>query len=340
MIISIVLFMALIAFLLWAFAFHSGSENSATGAAKENGNSGQKIDGTSKCVDCARRRIDGVYVKTAVANLAPAAIMIDNHPDARPQAGLEKANLVYEAEVEGYYTRLMAVFATDEKVEKIGPLRSARPYFVDWADELGAVYGHCGGSPEALVDIEQKGLVDLNEFYSGQYFWRATNRAAPHNIYISSDNFNKFLIDKNILPSDYSSWQFKEDAPTTNSSTTAEISINYRAPSFRAKWVYDKTDNDYIRYFENGPELTADNNLIIAKNIIIQIVPAAVIDAVLRLKMQNVGSGDATICLDGACQAGRWVKEDSASRTRFNYANGEEVKFNAGTTWIEVMRPN
>ncbi|MDD5527733.1 MAG: DUF3048 domain-containing protein [Patescibacteria group bacterium] len=340
MIISIVLFLVILSCLLWAFAARPGIKSKADISAVADDNSALSVKKSAKCDNCARRQIDGVYVEPSIADLAPVAIMIDNHPDARPPAGLEKANLVYEAEVEGYYTRLMAVFASGGEVGKIGPVRSARPYFVDWANELQAVYAHCGGSPEALVDIEQKGIVDLNEFYNGQYFWRAADRSAPHNIYISSADFNKFLTAKNITAGDYQAWQYKEDSPVADSSTTEPILIDYRAPEFQAKWVYDKTGNDYIRYYQDKLVLTADNNLLVAKNVIIQTVPAAVIDAVLRLKMQDVGSGIAKICLDGACRPGAWSKPDSSSRTIFSYADGEEVKFNAGTTWVEVMRPN
>ncbi|HTX87225.1 MAG TPA: DUF3048 domain-containing protein [Candidatus Nanoarchaeia archaeon] len=334
MIISIVLFMAILSWLLWLIFFH------AAAAVSEKTWSAADNSAAAKCPDCVRRRIDGVYVKPDQANLPPVAVMIDNHPDARPQSGIEKANLVYEAEVEGYYTRLMAIFASGDTIARIGPVRSARPYFVDWAQELNAVYVHCGGSPEALVDLIKSGITDLNEFYNGHYFWRSTDRVAPHNIYISSDNFTKYSTDNNIAPTAYGSWQYKEDSPSPEASSSDEVDINYQVADFRVKWVYDKTGNDYIRYANNQPELTADRDLIIAKNIIIQIVPAAAIDAELRLKMDDVGSGTATICLDGVCQPGLWKKQSALSRTEFTTAVGQAVKFNAGPTWVEVMRPN
>jgi hypothetical protein len=292
------------------------------------------------CADCIRRQLDGVYVDPDQANLPPVAVMIDNHSEARPQSGINQASLVYEAEVEGYYTRLMVIFASGDKINKIGPVRSARPYFVDWAQELQAVYGHCGGSPEALVDIEQKGLVDFDQFYNGPLFWRTDDRAAPHNIYTSSDNIYKFLAKKNVGMGNYIPWRFKDDSPANNSSSSQPILINYKAGDFKISWQYDRENNDYIRYFQASPELTADNQEIKAKNLIIQTVPATVIDNDLRLKMNDIGSGRATICLDGYCQPGSWSKADYSSRTKFSYDNGLEVSFNAGTTWIEVMRPN
>jgi len=190
-----------------------------------------------------------------------------------------------------------------------------------------------------LVDLVQKDMVDLNEFYNGQYFWRANNRTAPHNIITSSANLNKFLEKSKIIQGDYQPWLFKDDSPNESASTTAVVALNYNQPDFKASWIYNKEDNDYIRYLGDKPYLTADKNIISAKNIIIQYVPAKVVDDKLRLDMADIGSGKATICLDGICLPGNWSKENYTTRTMFTYANGDEVKFNAGTTWIEVVRP-
>ena len=225
------------------------------------------------------------------------AVMIDNHPSALPPAGVERANLVYEAEVEGNYTRLMAVFANSDEIGSIGPVRSARPYFVDWAEELDAVYAHVGGSPDALAEISQDRVRDLNQFYNGQYFWRSDLREAPHNVFTSRDNLNQFLSDEKISSSTYISWQFKDEKNTSEIQVNnPEIDIDFNQPGTGIKWVYDKINNDYVRYLGNVPQITADNNQILAKNIVIQTVPATVIDNELRLKMADVGVGQAVIC--------------------------------------------
>jgi hypothetical protein len=338
---SIVLFMSALVALSITFAssiFKPATKNiiSQTNSSKNISTSSTTV---AACLGCVRRKIDGVYVNPEAANLPPVAIMIDNHPDARPQLGINKANLVYEAEVEGYYTRLMAIFANNQDITAIGPVRSARPYFVDWAQELNAVYGHCGGSPEALVDIEQKNLVDFNEFYNSQYFWRSKDKTAPHNIYTSSENIEKFLAKTNNGQTTYTSWQYKDDLPLNKASTSDSIKINYAGNDFKVSWNYDNENNNYIRYFKDSPELTADDEKILAKNIVIQYIHSIVVDNEGRLNMDDVGSGRATICMDGLCRSGSWSKTNYSSRTIFSYDSGVEVKFNAGTTWIEVMRP-
>ena len=121
-----------------------------------------------------------MLVSAEEANLQPYAVMIDNHPDARPSSGLAAANLVFEVPVEGGMTRYMAVFDATTTVDQIGPVRSARPYFVELADALGAVYAHVGGSPDGLNLITSlPKFRDLNEFWNGKYFWRSAKRDAP-----------------------------------------------------------------------------------------------------------------------------------------------------------------
>ena len=291
------------------------------------------------CDNCVKRKIDGFLVKVGQENLPQIAIMIDNHFNARPVHGIDRANLVYEAEVEGSFTRYMAIFDSSTDVKEIGPVRSARPYFIDWAQEFDAIYTHCGGSPEALVKIIQRDINDLNEFYNGSYFWRTKNKKAPHNILTSMENLGKYISKaEKIKTPDYLSWKYKEENPSTETSTP-EIEVNFSNRSFQVSWKYNPIDNDYIRSLAGQMHLTAENNIISAKNIIIQKIPAKVIDEKLRLEMNVTGDGNAIICLDGKCRKATWEKRAAKSRTRFYYLNETEVEFNPGSTWIEIVRP-
>lgn len=292
----------------------------------------------SPCEGCVRRSLDGVWVKDAESNLPLVAVMIDNHPSARPAKGIDRAGVVYEAEVEGNYTRFMAVFSGKEGPKEIGPVRSARSYFLDWAAELGAVYSHCGGSPDALAKIVQRDIVDLNEFYNGQYYWRDNGRTAPHNVTTSWKDLEKFLENSDMTSGDFKPWKFKVDSPK-ESATSSMITINYNHPEFKVQWLYDKEGNDYIRLSDGKEQRTYDDRQLRAKNLLIQIIPAKVVDEKLRLDMDPIGKGPATICLDGECQEGEWAKDGFRERTIFSLANGKEVELNAGQTWVEVVRP-
>jgi hypothetical protein len=281
-----------------------------------------------------RRYIDGVLVESGKENIFPVAVIIDNHPDSRPPAGLSQASLVYEAQVEGVTTRYLAVFAGWQQLDNIGPVRSARPYFIGWARELSALFVHCGGSPEALAKIIKNNILDLNEFYQGQYFWRGSDRSAPHNIMTSTKKLRSFLMDEDLIEGKYFGWNFKDDEPAIES-TSQEITI----PEFAVRWIYNRNKNDYTRYLGEKKHLDSEEEEIRAKNVIMAFMPAEVLDEELRLKIETIGIGQAVVCLDGVCREGEWHKKSATSRTRFYNLSGNEFIFNAGPTWIEVVRP-
>jgi len=295
------------------------------------------LDIEAQCKDCVRRYIDGVFVKKGEENLYPLSVVIDNHVKARPPAGLSEASLVYEAEAEGNITRYLAVFANGENIERIGPVRSARPYFIDFAKEFSALFVHCGGSPEALVKISKDNIFGLNEFYNSSYFWRDKNRPAPHNVFTSIELLNKYI--KNYESGKFLSWKFKDEKLPNNDELNREITINFKYPDFIVKWKYDIINNEYLRYLSGAIHKDEAGKEIKVKNIIVQESKTEVLDEELRLKIETTGQGDAIVCLDGFCRPAQWRKDNPSSRTRYYYEDNHEVVFNVGKTWIEIVRP-
>ena len=117
------------------------------------------------------RAIDGVLIDESEEDAYPMAVTIENNEKARPQSGLDQANLVIEAPVEGGITRFLAIFADNQEVKSIGPIRSARSYFLDWAQEFDALYSHVGGSPEALKTIKNNyQIYNLNQYFQSKYY--------------------------------------------------------------------------------------------------------------------------------------------------------------------------
>lgn len=286
-----------------------------------------------------QRKIDGVMVPEGEDNNFLIATMIDNHKDARPHAGISRAHLVFEAEVEGAATRIMAVFSSGQDIKEIGPVRSARPYFIDWARELSALYVHVGGSPDALVKIQQDKILDINEFYNGKYFWRGTDKSAPHNVYTSSENLDKYLSDKSADRNRIIPWNFKEDLPESDRATSSVIRIDYKIATDRVEWKYDRKSNYYQRYVAGEAYFDKSGESVHAKNVVVMEAVAQELDEKLRLDMDTIGSGKSMVCMDGKCQNGGWEKKHPADRTRFFKEDGVEIKFNAGMTWIQVVRP-
>lgn len=237
----------------------------------------KKIENISSCSPvnndtCVRRAIDGVFVKPELANIYPLAVIIDNHPDSRPPSSLAKASLVYEAETEAGITRYLAIYAGGDNLKEIGPVRSARPYFVDWSKELQAVMIHCGGSPAALAKLTYNKMLDLNEFYQGAYFWRDENKTAPHNVYTSWASLSQYLEKNNLTKGDFESWKFKDDAPDDGRPLNSEVDVSYKISGYLVKWKYDSRKNDYLRYLDGEIHHDQDGKVIRAKNIIIEFI--------------------------------------------------------------------
>ncbi|MCD4761960.1 DUF3048 domain-containing protein [bacterium] len=287
----------------------------------------------------APRILDGLYVNVDAENKLPVAIMIDNHADARPPAGLSEANLVYEAEAEGGITRYLALFADIGSIGEIGPVRSARPYYLEWANEFSALYVHVGGSPVALAKIVKDNIENLNEFFKGEYFWRSSTFSPPHNVFTSGENIMSYLKQREKRDGIYLGWQFKDGEEISGRGTTSKITIDFRLLHYEAVWKYDQIKNNYERWLGDEKHLDADKNGIFADNVIIQIMPAEEIDEKLRLKMNTVGEGRAFVCLDGKCQEANWKKKNKGARTRFYDISEQEIIFNRGVTWVEVVRP-
>jgi hypothetical protein len=288
------------------------------------------------------RYIDGVMIEEEdKVNLWPAGVMIDNMLDARPPFGLDKANLVIESLAEASITRFLAFFDLGETIDKIGPVRSARPYFAEWASELGAVYVHSGGSPEALAKIKAGvyDIYDLNEFYNGNDFWRDRNRYAPHNLLTSSELLATVVARKvGDQSANYSRFVFKnEKAIDERGDEATEFEIYYNETTHLVKWIYDREANDYIRYQAGQKHLTADGTEIKAKNVVIQYVEMEILDSVGRKRIKTIDNKLAIIFQDGQKIEGYWQKENSQSRTKFYTKDGQEISFNRGITWIEVV---
>lgn len=296
-----------------------------------------------KIEECQNRRsLDGVCLDNGLAEKYPVAVMIDNHPDSWPQFGLSRAQIVYSTLVEGGATRLMAVFAGG-LAERIGPVRSARPYYLGWAKELDAFYGHSGGSPEAISVIKKNNVKNLEEAtnYGPLYFWRDKKFAAPHNLFTSTKNLEQASVDFNLATAtpEIESWQFS-DSPTAAVETAEKISITYSTLGiFDVAYEYSTSTNNYLRFQNNEPSIDAlDNRQIEVKNLIIQFVPAEIhLDAEDRLRINTLGAGSAFVLFNGQIIRGTWRKNDFNSRTKFFDAAGNEIIFPSGNIWVEVV---
>jgi hypothetical protein len=286
------------------------------------------------------RLLDGVGVDTEEeANPSVFAAQIENMIDARPLSGVARANLVYETLAEGGITRLMALFVADSEAPEIGPIRSARLYFMDWAEEYGALYAHSGGSPEALGAMPKYEIFDLNEFSNGGYFWRSKTRYAPHNLYTSTKKLSEAFADKGgKAKSNFDAWQFKEEVELTGRpAEERKIIIPFSTRTYEVSWQYSRKTNDYLRYEAGIIQQDRDGLEVKAKNVVVQFAKIVSIDAIDRKKITTIGKGEAIVFQDGLRIDGIWEKEAKGGRTKFYDSAGVEIKFNPGVTWVEVV---
>lgn len=287
--------------------------------------------------DCEfRAKLNGVCVNNFEAQIPTLiSVMIENHPDSRPQAGLAEADVVYEAMVEGNYTRFLALYPYTTKVDKVGPVRSARPYFLDWVAEYHSpVYMHVGGSPDALKLIKTRGVWDIDEFFHGNSFWRSKDRLAPHNTYTNTERWTKLMGTETEIK--YSGWEFNTTTPNCVTGCVDFIEIPYLRPDFVTGWKFNSSTQNYERWQDGAPHKT-EKDTIHADTIAIMEAPVKVLDGVGRLEMKTIGSGPAVVVVNGKRIMGTWQKSGPSERTNFYDANGVGIKFKPGKIWIQVV---
>ena len=282
-------------------------------------------------------------------NVRPLAVMINNYIDARPQSGLINADLVYEVIAEGGITRFLAFFLS-KTPEKIGPIRSAREYYLVLVKELGdAVFMHIGWSPQALEAIETWPVRSLGR--GGGQFWRDTslNVATEHTAYSNGTVLRK--ISDNLGWSgkkDFDVWQFKNDKEGYNTAQAVNnISIDFwNKGDYSAIWKYDQKTNGYLRFTGYDSSLVPiphkdreSGKQIWAKNVIVQFAVETKVngDEKGRLIYDLIGSGDGLVFIDGKVNKVTWSKALRDGRTKFYNGSGEEFKFNRGMVWISIV---
>ncbi len=304
------------------------------------GNDGQNSDvvSTAEASDeplpCPYRRLmDGVCVSSIdFTNPRLVAVMVENSRDAWPLSGLSQASIVYEAPVEGDIPRFLAIYQSDTDAEEVGPVRSARPYYLDWAEEYGnPVYMHVGGSDAALDSIHNRDILDINEMSRGWYFWRSSNRSAPHNTYTSHDLWQNAIdsYGQNYSAAEFAAWNFLENEPCTND-CISEVSVGFsNVPSYQVTWQYSTSTDQFERY-QGGQRYAADT-------VIIQRVHAVTLDAVGRKRIDTIGSGGTVVFRNGQATQGTWQKTSPSDRTAWLDTLGNPIALQPGKIWIEIV---
>lgn len=284
--------------------------------------------------------INGVKVEPKIAEQRPLAIIIENHPDSRPQSGLSRADIVYETLAEGGITRYLVLFQT-QPADNIGPVRSLRIYFGEIAEQWRAILVHVGGNSEALDRLRRgvyKNVSDIDEYFNGDYFRRASNRPAPHNVYTSIETLGKLVAEKKYsTQASHSLWKFKDDAAAAQPQA-ANLTIPFSTPQFTANFRYDPADNVYLRSLASKADKDTNNQQQLrAKTIVVQFVTETVFptDAIGTISLKLTGSGKALVFQDGLVTNATWRQENGF--TRYYDSANNEIAFNRGALWVAIV---
>ena len=261
------------------------------------------------------------------------AVMIENSPDARPHSGLSKADIVYEMKTEAQISRYMAIFH-DHIPEKIGPVRSARHYFVPLAQEWNVPYVHYGGSWYAYEALKKTSLPTVDGVSSGYpNFMRDNSRKAPHNAYLVTQ---KLQLEPTTLSSHFN---FNREVNPMSTTPATTIAFSYNSYT-HIRYDYDASTQSYKRFQEEKPQTDLlDGSQVTTQNIafITAVHKPVLNDAKGRIDINFISSGALSLFRDGVRIDGTWKKESEASPMQFLDNNGEEINFHPGKTWVQVI---
>lgn len=298
----------------------------------------------------------------------PLGVMIENHVQARPQSGLSAADVIFEAVAEGGITRFLSVYYCKD-APYIGPVRSARIYFVELLESFGAnpLYAHVGGANHPgpadalgyIGDLGWSSYNDLNQFsVPFPNFWRdyerLPNRVTEHTVYSATNKLWQYAATKRDLTQvdedgvrwdeDYTAWKFQDDATETARGKVAKIDFGFWdsfATDFGVVWTYDKISNSYKRTNGGTPHLDKNTGKqLTTKNVIVMFAKESPANDGYEgghILYKTTGSGDALIFQNGQAIEGSWSRLDEESQIKFTDDEGVEVSMVRGQIFIEIL---
>ncbi len=290
---------------------------------------------------------------TAEENISrrPVAIMINNIKAALPQYGISKANIIFEALAEGGITRLLAVFEDVGDVEQIGTIRSARPYYLDFAQSVDAVYIHMGGSPDAYSQITSRGMdsFDLISGANNSMYWRDKERMQTkgyeHSVFTSGDRIEEKLASAGTRMTRKDGYgnvfNFSEEADYEGADAT-DISIVF-SPYKTGTFTYDK-ENGFYRVGQYGTAHTDAlfNSVLAFKNVFALRINSYVIkgDTAGRLAFDTVGEGTGKYFVHGTETDIKWSRASKSAPFKLYTLTGEELSVVPGDSYVAVVPLN
>lgn len=289
----------------------------------------------------------GEWIDAEIASQRPVAVMIENTKMALPQYGINSADVVYESPVEGSYTRLMGIFQDYSGFDRLGNVRSCRPYYCYFAMEFDAIYIHYGECMYA-TDILNSGKIDNLDGIEGKVdsllFFRTTDKKQPHNAYITSDGIDAAIEYKGYdttYSDDYDGhYQFANDDELVTLDDGEDAVVVKPYYFYNKPWfVYNSEDGLYYRYQFDDAQIDAlTEEQTTVTNIIYQYCDSSVIDSNYGyLDINLTSGGEGKYFTNGKMIDITWSKESDSEPTRYFDADGNEITLNQGKTWVCII---
>ncbi len=305
-----------------------------------------------------RSRLTNEWVDADVIKTRPIAVMVPNESAAIPHYSLADASILYEANVEGRMTRLMAIYEDWEDLNKIGNIRSTRTYYAYWAFEWDAFLVHYGG-PYYINELMNQEYTEHIDGLGGdaEAFYRTKDRPDPHNVYVNGDTLKECITDKSYslayrALNDEEHFQFATKAePNTlaqynQAQNATYIDMSGCYPLTRCYFEYNEEDGLYYRSqhlsgASDAPHADADGTQLTFKNILVQYTKQEVLDEKGYLVFQcHDNTRDGWFFTNGKAIHVNWEKKSDYSATRYYDDNGEEIELNTGKTMICIVNEN
>lgn len=281
--------------------------------------------------------LSGLVVTEEQKNRPVTGVMIENSSNARPQSGMDQAGVVFEAIAEYGITRFLALYQ-ENSPSVVGPVRSARPYFLDWNMAFNASYAHVGGSPEAMQLIKDRGIRDLDQFHNSGAYRRVSHRFAPHNMYTDINALVDVGNSKGYTASTFTPLVRKEKEQPSSAPTAKTIDLAISGAFYNVQYDYDQATNSYKRSMGGAPHTDAETSAQLSPKVVIALgIPYSLKPNGLHSNYQTVGSGNMLLFQDGVVTAGTWSKADPAAQFIFKDGAGADMKLNPGQTWITAL---
>lgn len=282
-------------------------------------------------------RLTGLMVKPEEVDKQVTGVMIENSPDARPQAGLINAGIVYEAVAEGGITRFLAIYQNNDS-KYLGPIRSVRPYYLDWLVPYDGALAHVGGSPEAIGQIKRQDIKDLDQFANPNAYDRVSTRIAPHNVYSSTKKLQAIEKQRKYNKSSFEGFEREKKAKPLATPKIKTINLSLSGPLYDVTYKYDKKSNSYDRILGGTAHKDEKSGKQISPRVVIAMEINRSQNGVYSVYAVN-GGGKVRVYQNGKMIVGKWKKKDRKSEIQLLDKENKPIKLAPGKTWITAVEP-